>query len=148
MSESKQKIEITNEQAEKDINIDERPAAEWMQEIKYKIFMDLVDQAYKLEILPDYEKLAKKYGVTVQTVKKHINTLKKENLVEKHKRMIHIPSLFVGRKGQPMCAICGSELEDIKEKITDSGYYHLSGKCPVCKEGTGKWRTKALVLDE
>lgn len=151
MSDTKERIEITDEMADEGINLNEKPAAEWMEETKYKIYMDLVDLSYKLLIEPDIKGLAEKYGVKESTVKRHINNLQKENLVikqkGKNKGKITLPSLFVGRKGQPVCAICGSELEDVKEKVTKSDYYVISGKCPVCQEGTGQSRCKATVLE-
>ena len=187
MSEKKEKIEITNESVESDIHVDNRPAEKWMKQTKYKIYMDLIDQAYELEFEPDIKGLAKKYDLTEPTVKRYIHSLsnedlilkkkikidkpyikeiakknnvnektlgkyfdilQKENIIPKYKTIISIPGLFVGRKGQPICAICGSELEDLKEKTTKNGYYVLSGKCPVCKNGTGSFRTKAIIEKE
>ena len=64
MSEKKEKVVITNENVESSIHVDKRPAESWMEQTKYKIYMDLVDQAYKLEFEPDIEGLAKKYDVS------------------------------------------------------------------------------------
>ena len=148
MSEKEKKIEITSESVEKDLHIDKRPADKWMKQTKYKIYMDLVDQAYELQFEPDIKGLAKKYDLSEITVKRYINTLRKEGLLNKIKNKVNIPHLFVGRKGQPICAFCGSELEDVKEKVTKNGYYVLSGKCPVCVKGTGQFRTKAKIEGE
>lgn len=188
MSEKKEKVEITNESVENDIYIDERPSEEWMKHTKYKIYMDLKDQAYTLLFEPDIKGLADKYNLTEATVKRYINELNKEYLVykkkiinnkpdikeiakkhkvsdktlreyynilfkenlivPKYKTLVSIPGLFVGRMGQPICAICGSELEEVKEKVTKNGYYQISGKCPVCKKGSATFRAKASVEKE
>ncbi len=187
MSKKEEKVVISSEKAEKDLHIDKRPADKWMKQTKYKIYMDLVDQAYELEFeadiedlagkydltqaavkryihslskeylvskrkvendRPDVKAIAKKYDLSEKTLNKYIDILTKENVLPKYKTIVSIPGLFVGRKGQPICAFCGSELEDVKEKVTKNGFYVLSGKCPVCKKGTGQFRTKATIKGE
>ena len=143
----REEINVTSEEVQDDININETPADEWQQEDKYKVLGYLTDYTYQhgLEINPKPHLIAEKTKLTTATVKECIGQLHKENLISNADNGIRVNQFSIMRKGYPVCAICGSELDFKDETVTKDDYYRVRYTCPTCKKGKAEFRTKAKV---
>ena len=88
-----------------------------------------------------YQKMKYWEEKTVEDIKNYIGELHKEGLITDGNEGIIVSGLHAIRKGKPVCAFCGSEMNLDKETITKSDYIHWNYKCSLCK-ATATFRVK------